>query len=78
MLQLGKRIYNLIEEQFGSGQPNRTIVTLPLVTKKGDFSEKSQAKSHPKSQAKGQASKATMMEARNKEAEIIDENREIR
>lgn len=30
-----------VEEQFGSGQPNRTIVTLPLVTKEGDFFEKS-------------------------------------
>lgn len=40
MLQLGKRIYNLIEEQFGSGQPNRTIVTLPLVTKKVTFLKK--------------------------------------
>ena len=50
----------IVEELFGNGQPNRTIVTLPLVTKKGDFSRKSQ----PKSQDKGQASKASMMEAR--------------
>ena len=53
-----------VEEQFGNGQPNRTIVTLPLVTKKGDFSEKRQAKSQPKSQEKGRISKASMMEAR--------------
>ena len=53
-----------VEEQFGNGQPNRTIVTLPLMTKKGDFSEKSQAKSQAKSQEKGQVSKASMMEAR--------------
>ena len=59
-----------VEEQFGNGQPNRMIVTLPLVGKEPVFSEKSQAKS--------QAKKAVEIKERTRAIiELIQGNPEI-
>ena len=59
----------IVEEQFGGGYPDRTTLTLPLLTKDQDLSKKSQEKSQEKSQGKKaeqmQKRKSTVLELLN-------------